>query len=830
MRTIRIILGIFMSFVLLSANPMHIIIPKPKIVEIKDIQPFHLNEALLVYADQVFMNEAQVFSEELKAELNLTWNLTHDAQIGLPSARIFILDLNTVPAPFSQYQEIFERLGNGMKEEGYILYPAGEKLVLGAFTKAGIFNGLQSLLQLAVYEHVTGTPFQPALIIDWPDLSLRGISDDMSRGQVSTLENLKKIIRFLSRYKMNVYMPYIEDIFSISAFPRIGRERGAITVAEWEELQTFALRYHVQIIPIFQTLGHYENILLDTDFHPIAEFPGAASLEVLNPETYKFLAKAFAEVVPAFSGSFFHIGADESWDVGKFKTKGLVDRFGIASVHARHYQKVYDLLKPYNKKIMMYGDIILNHPTILNEIPKDIIVIDWQYHVTNNYSSTEVFKKAGQPFIVSPGTHNWGNWFPDLTDAALNISKIAEDGKRNGALGSICSNWGDYGGMNLREFNYHPFAYSAAVSWNLSDSDLAEFEKRFFIQFYHNSDPRITATYHNLSEMASEISWLEFIGHPFYPLPEETAPVLRRQFRLNAASEETKLLLKSVSFEKNQEHVGLLALINDLFSWYAELDQTRLEHHKLLSLYPEQFELKRHEIAARYLWLANQLDGLILRYNNAWLMTNRPENLQRMTGLFQRVSNQLKAKAAGFANSEYGFDGASNAPFIATADQDTEGAKFFVARKIFTLDQIPGEAWLEFIANSDATVWINGKEIGRVFARKSLSAIVEENRVKTVDIKKHLRKGRNLIAVSVQNYTESAASFYSWLEMDFKTGKQIITTDKSWLVNEINTDGWNSLTLDDNAWYNATEIKKTWLIQRPDFKNKLPGRIEYYRY
>ncbi len=830
MNFMRILVILSLSSVILLANPMNIIIPKPKIIESKNGQPFHLTKARLIYADQVFLNEAQIFLEELKEELDVDCQVTADPQSGLSSAQIILLDLNDVPTPFSQYQTIFERLGNEIKEEGYILYPAGEKIILAAFTTTGMFNGLQSLLQLAVYEHVTGDAFQPNLIIDWPDLSLRGISDDMSRGQVSTLDNLKKIIRFLARYKMNVYMPYIEDIFPVSTYPQIGNQRGAITTAEWAEMQDYAQRYHVQIIPIFQTLGHYENILLDPAFHPIAEFPGSASLEVLHPETYKFLEKAFTEVVPAFSSPFFHIGADESWDVGKYKTIELVDRFGIASVHARHYQKVYDLLQPYNKKIMMYGDIILNHPTILNEIPKDIIVIDWQYHVTDYYNSTEVFKKAGQPFIVSPGTHNWGNWFPDLTDAALNISIITEDGKSNGALGSICSNWGDYGGMNLREFNYLPFAYSAAVSWNLADSDPAAFENRFFIQFYQSPNVQISAVYHNLAAMASEISWLEFIGHPFYNLPEEKAPILRRRYLLSSVAEETRLLLKATTLNSNTEHFGLLNLTNDLFAWYAELDKNRLEHHKLLSLYPAQFELRKHEIAARYLYLAGQLETLTERYQKAWLLTNRPDNLPRMVNLFERVSIQLKAKAAGFAQSDYGFNGATDVSFIATADEDAKGAKSFLARKVFYLEQLPLEAMLEFIANSDATVWINGQEIGRVFARKSLSALVEAERVKTVEVKKYLKKGRNLIAVSVRNYTESAAAFYSWLEIETKTGRQRIATDKSWLINESQIDGWNSLQFDDNAWYNATEIKKTWLIQRPDFKNNLPGRIEYYRY
>jgi hypothetical protein len=94
--------------------------------------------------------------------------------------------------------------------EGYIVHINSDGVVVAAVTETGLFYGAQTLIQL-----IRSSPSAlPALTIwDWPLMDIRGVSDDISRGQVSTLDNFKKIIRVLASYKINVYMPYIEDMF-----------------------------------------------------------------------------------------------------------------------------------------------------------------------------------------------------------------------------------------------------------------------------------------------------------------------------------------------------------------------------------------------------------------------------------------------------------------------------------------------------------------------------------------------------------------------------------------------------------------------------------------
>ena len=178
---------------------------------------------------------------------------------------------------------------------------------------------------------------------------------------------------------MNTYMLYLEDMLQFDAYPSIGKGRGRLTKEEVKEIVSYAKEHFIEVIPIFQTLGHYENILTQDKFLKYAEFPGAASLNVSNDSTYVFLDKMLKEVFELFPSKYFHMGADESYDVGLGASKHLVDSTDIATVHTNHYKKIYNICKKYGKKVLMYGDIILKHPEILSKIPKDIIIVDWHY-------------------------------------------------------------------------------------------------------------------------------------------------------------------------------------------------------------------------------------------------------------------------------------------------------------------------------------------------------------------------------------------------------------------------------------------------------------------
>ena len=379
----------------------------------------------------------------------------------------------------------------------------------------GIFYGAMSLIQLL--DKSTHETLPSVNIIDWPDMKIRGVSDDISRGQVSTLKNFERIIKFIARYKMNTYMPYIEDMIKFPEYPSIGENRGALSAGEIKNLVAYAQKYFVDIIPVFQTLGHYENILTQDEFVKYAEFPGAASLNVSSDSTYKFLFSLLDRVFKLFPSAYFHMGADESYDVGLGKSRHLVDEYGIAEVHADHYWKVYEYCKEHGKKVMMYGDIILKHPEILSMMPKDIIIVDWHYGPAEDYPSTKIFHDNGFKYIVSPASWNFLDSFPNNGKAVVNIMNMVKSGLNNGAEGMINSNWGDFGAETFKEFVLFNYAWSAQCAWNFRGSSLPEFSDNYFYDFFGIKDPAFSSIYAMLSSKDNQVTWNEIWRHPLLP-------------------------------------------------------------------------------------------------------------------------------------------------------------------------------------------------------------------------------------------------------------------------------------------------------------------------
>jgi N-acetyl-beta-hexosaminidase len=124
--------------------------------------------------------------------------------------------------------------------------------------------------------------FIPAVkIIDWPTMRWRGVSDDISRGPVPTVDYIKKQIRTEAFFKLNMHSFYMEHTFSSESHPLIGPEGGSLTAAEIKELVAYARHYHVELVPEQQTFGHLHKALRLEKYADLAETPYG---DVLSPQ------------------------------------------------------------------------------------------------------------------------------------------------------------------------------------------------------------------------------------------------------------------------------------------------------------------------------------------------------------------------------------------------------------------------------------------------------------------------------------------------------------------------------------------------------------------
>jgi hypothetical protein len=206
-----------------------------------------------------------------------------------------------------------------------------------------------------------------------------------------------------------------------------------------------------------------ENILGSPFYNQMRE--NSWVISPAREETYSFLKDMYAEIVPAYESKFFHINCDEVTGLGSGPGKKLVDSMGTAEVYAYHINRIDDIIRPYGKRILMWGDIAVGNPQIISRLPKDLIVVSWGYQPAESFDDAIIpFKKSGFEFMVAPGVSCWGQVWPYMSNAVVNISNYTRDGSKLGALGMMNTVWMD-DGENLFHCNWHGLLWGAECSW-----------------------------------------------------------------------------------------------------------------------------------------------------------------------------------------------------------------------------------------------------------------------------------------------------------------------------------------------------------------------------
>jgi len=784
------------------------ILPTPQKVVNVEQQEFRIDEATKILLSDLSNTRLIKCADHLKNSIDETLSLVIEIADDV--------DLkNTISLNLIEEFQLSDSIPTEFMNEAYKLEIDDDQININAVTEKGIYYGCISLIQLI--ENTDNEKLPGCKIIDWPDMKIRGISDDISRGQVSTLENFKRIISFISRYKMNTYMPYIEDMIQFKSYPSIGKNRGALTSDEIKEIVAYADEHFVEVIPIFQTLGHYENILSQKEFIEYADFPGAASLDVTNEKTYTFLETMLKEVFELFPSKYFHMGADESYDVGLGNSKKLVEETDLATVHANHYKRVYDICKKYNKEVMMYGDIILSHPEILEKIPKDITIVDWHYFPRFEYPSTALFDSAGFNYIVSPTVWNFNSAFPENFLAVPNIQTLTKSGIEKNSIGMINSCWGDYGAETFKELNLYGYAWSAQCAWNIEKSNVNEFNSSFFIDFYGTNDINIINIYNELSDPTNQLVWNAFWRHPLldYRTPDWRVfnlPVPSKYFWMSKDFDDNEIATAKEKVKKNQGHMDLVEYVFKIKKYYTLKLETQQMFHEIL--------LEKNVDKSNALHLINKNISSLIQlkkdFVKYWLAYNKKDNLwmveykfERMINYFNEIKEQLTDDSliSPLIKSKCIF-------YPSEADTVTESATF---TKTFELNGSLESAYLQLIGDTYAKLYINNNFIDEVYVKRSGSLWVEQQRVKFIDVKNYLRDGENEIKVEAVNYRKNRKACINVIaQIATKEDTMDIMTDESWITKNNVSNEWvnaaaNETETVDIIAPNFHTLRKSWI-------------------
>jgi len=340
---------------------------------------------------------------------------------------------------------------------------------------AGAFYGAVTLRQILATQ-AEGVEVPAGVVEDWPALRWRGLQDDLARGRVYNMAHAKRQIRHWAELKGNLYQLYLETRF---AFPRRPDASlpGSMTPEDARELEAYAARFGVTLLPQVNTLSHLELLLSKDAYAHLREKPDDPHVICpLHPQTRPLLKDLLDDVMDAFETSLVPVGLDEVWHFSqceRCRGKDPGDLFldhirflhGVVTARGRRMLVWHDMLLDR----MEFAGSVANGPAewaerVLEALPRDIVICDWQYTSTND--TTLHFTKKGFDALACDSI--WGpvrgGVFPFDFAAAWHTSRFYAQARRSGAAGALQTTWGD-AGRSAFENRWVFYAHAASTGW-----------------------------------------------------------------------------------------------------------------------------------------------------------------------------------------------------------------------------------------------------------------------------------------------------------------------------------------------------------------------------
>lgn len=446
---------------------------------------------------------------------------------------------------------VVRRRTDHLPGQGYAINLGPGEIQLDYADAEGERYGLAALEQI---RQQSGDSLPRLRIRDWPDFVVRGYMLDISRDRVPTRATLERIVDLLSLLRVNHLQLYTEHTFAYRAHESVWRDASPMTPDDIRWLDGLCVERGIELAANQNGFGHMERWLQLDGYRHLAEAPDGWTTSwgeqwragVLHPDraSLAFVLDLYRELLPCFSSRRININFDETFELGKGRSRQRVEAEGRGRVYLDFLRPIVDELRARGAEVLFWGDVLRHHPELVKELPaSDVVALVWHYeapiadpqlpaglesilaevgideNVLRGFAGqVPLFAESGIPFWVCPGTSTWNSLVGRWSNAKANLLDAAAVGAAHGARGFLITDWGDNGHMQPPSASTVPLAFGACLAWcadSNRDLDVAAAVDAI------TSDPtqRLGSALVRAAELYSQSGAAAFNGSPlFYPL------------------------------------------------------------------------------------------------------------------------------------------------------------------------------------------------------------------------------------------------------------------------------------------------------------------------
>jgi hypothetical protein len=362
--------------------------------------------------------------------------------------------------------------------EAYKIRASGSTLTISAEYFSGIRYAFSTLRQLAEANGGTEKLLYytiPATVIeDKPAMAFRGLH--LCWFPETEAIQMEQYLRWAAYYKFNHVVIEFWGTYPFISHPVLSWQEYKASPKDIRRLVDISKELGITLIPQLNIFGHASGSRGGSGKHTILDFhpeyqplfePDGWVWCLSNPDTRKVLSDIILETYEAFDNPpYYHIGADEAWGAAECRSCRNSDYDALIADHLKFFHK---LLAGKNCRMMMWHDMLIskndprwkgyvvngneNAESLLNSLPKDIIICDWQYNAprqNETWPTMSYFKEQGFEVLACP----WNN-----IENIKSLGKIAGDAQLEGML---CTTW--HGPSRNELLNI--IMYGAQSSWS----------------------------------------------------------------------------------------------------------------------------------------------------------------------------------------------------------------------------------------------------------------------------------------------------------------------------------------------------------------------------
>jgi Glycosyl hydrolase family 20, catalytic domain/Glycosyl hydrolase family 20, domain 2 len=317
-------------------------------------------------------------------------------------------------------------------EEYHII--CGKFIQITARSERAVFFGIQTLIQL-IEQTENKIPYQT--IQDRPQHNIRAVQIDLKEN-CPTKQYLIQQTQILAHYKINTLVVEWEDKYPFMGDLEILKHAAALTEEEKNEWLDFCHLNYIEVIPLIQGLGHLDYVMKHQKFEHLSEMH---SLGLKNDrekklkhymmcpssqEVKSFLSKMHLQIIEGMrdhkQSRMVHVGMDETYFLGRCDI--CVEKIkedsetGKSRLFVHHLNWLSQFYFEMDKTPIVWGDVLVRHPQLIDELDKRLILNDWEYDMPLPLPKRNINERR-QNIDPSGETIDWVRTWESMTETEL---------------------------------------------------------------------------------------------------------------------------------------------------------------------------------------------------------------------------------------------------------------------------------------------------------------------------------------------------------------------------------------------------------------------------